>query len=986
ANDISNATVIESRSGTGNPEFCFKARTVTLGGKNYKVTDRLNVVSGEADLYIIEDQERTRYLWKSYRFKMEPKGEVVDLLRSLPDKAVIKLIDTGKDEDDKYYEIQQYAKHGSLLDYIKSNTPIKSEFIRAFISELNDCLGQIHSKNIIHRDIKPGNILIRDLDPPDLVLTDFGISSVSEMSLHQTNLSRTILYSAPESMSGIISKATDYWSLGLITLEMILNRHPFHGADDKIIMFTLATKHVPGINEVEGEFLSLIKGTLTRDPKRRWQYKEVNDWLSGKKDIPVYFEIDSEMNPGNDSLKQAARPYNFCGADYDNVHDLTFAMAANWITAARDFESRKLRDWIVREVRNDRYSTIFEDIQKDEKLSTDQKMFDFFCRVNPDFPLMHKGIVISREWLVDIASRILGAGSVTDAETQALKSLREGWIVKKHIEIFGDNIMERDFNRLMGDLRLAPDDMTLIAKIILVNFSGEYKNKLIDVVRNIFENNVITKPLNKVDTIDETIEKIREILAGEKYCVMDLIEISGAPMENFISRIEINEKSEHLKNACDQIFGEYKRDEIFLSFSKIHGELSEDVTPEAAFDYILETYNLKTEYAKDFHDRLCKCIDYLESFKETLADKITGLQNRINEKLALIENSSTTEVLNIKKIIDSKRVCGLKYFGELDNLFPTPDQIIKKEKLEKIERRERNLKLITAVLIVSAFIVLYLAKIGFSNLLWAALAVMAVEIIIYLYLERQYLPPYVEIPLDRSSAVGNRRKLILDIGGNTKLVLIKIPYGSYMMGSAEGAAAEKPIHKVNISNSFFIGKTQITQGQWKKLMGKNPSGFENGDDFPVERVSWNDCQEFIKKINDMDLVRGKFRLPTEAEWEYACRAGTATRYYWGDAMNNDHCWHAGNAEYCTHPVGLKKPNPWGLYDMCGNVWEWCEDWDGGYPDGVLSDPRGPESGYFRIRRGGGWESDADSCTSSCRSHYAPDGRYDRIGFRIALEL
>ena len=167
---------------------------------------------------------------------------------------------------------------------------------------------------------------------------------------------------------------------------------------------------------------------------------------------------------------------------------------------------------------------------------------------------------------------------------------------------------------------------------------------------------------------------------------------------------------------------------------------------------------------------------------------------------------------------------------------------------------------------------------------------------------------------------------------------------------------EKPRHKVKISQAFFMGTTEVTQGQWRAVMGNNPSSFSNcGDNCPVENVSWNDTQEFIQKLCQKEgLIPCKYRLPTEAEWEYSARAGGSTTYYWGNRMDGAYAWYDGNSGSKTHEVGTRKPNAWGLYDMTGNVWEWVQDWyDGGYyGKGDAVDPRGASSGSDRVERGG----------------------------------
>jgi formylglycine-generating enzyme required for sulfatase activity len=194
---------------------------------------------------------------------------------------------------------------------------------------------------------------------------------------------------------------------------------------------------------------------------------------------------------------------------------------------------------------------------------------------------------------------------------------------------------------------------------------------------------------------------------------------------------------------------------------------------------------------------------------------------------------------------------------------------------------------------------------------------------------------------------------------------VKIPAGSFMMGS-DKCDNEKPIHKVTISQDFWLQKTEVTQAQWQAVMGNNPSNFK-GNNLPVETVSWDDAQEFIKKLNAKG--EGTYRLPTEAEWEYAARAGTTGDY----AGNLDSmAWYSANSDMKTHPIGQKQANAWGLYDMHGNVWEWCEDWYDSYPSGTVTDPTGAASGSYRVIRGSCWfgPSRRGSAFGGSRRRYA----------------
>lgn len=229
-------------------------------------------------------------------------------------------------------------------------------------------------------------------------------------------------------------------------------------------------------------------------------------------------------------------------------------------------------------------------------------------------------------------------------------------------------------------------------------------------------------------------------------------------------------------------------------------------------------------------------------------------------------------------------------------------------------------------------------------------------------------------------------ELLLAIPGPepVPLRMARIPAGSFVMGSPEGVghADEQPRQRVTISQPFYLGVYPVTQAQWQAVMGSNPSHFTGDPALPVDSVTWTDCQEFVGKLNGLGI--GTFRLPAEAEWEYACRAGTATRYFWGDDPERmgDYVWYRDNAGEQTHPVGEKQPNPWGLFDMNGNVLEWCEDWYGPYTPGDKTDPKGPARGSDCAMRGGSWNCGPAYCRSAARGWCAPFCRYNFYGLRL----
>ena len=220
-----------------------------------------------------------------------------------------------------------------------------------------------------------------------------------------------------------------------------------------------------------------------------------------------------------------------------------------------------------------------------------------------------------------------------------------------------------------------------------------------------------------------------------------------------------------------------------------------------------------------------------------------------------------------------------------------------------------------------------------------------------------------------------------DLSNSIGMAFRLIPAGEFLMGSPENQ------HPVRITRSLYLGVYEVTQEAYEQVMGVNPSSFK-GPQRPVENVSWDDAMEFCRRLSESPTEKAAgrtYRLPTEAEWEYACRAGSTTRYAYGDDVSvlGDHGWFDANSSSTTHAVGEKRPNAWGLYDMHGNVWEWCADWYGEYTNTPLDDPAGQITGSYRVHRGGCWFSSASFCQSASRDRYQPNDRSNCLGFRVA---
>jgi formylglycine-generating enzyme required for sulfatase activity len=227
------------------------------------------------------------------------------------------------------------------------------------------------------------------------------------------------------------------------------------------------------------------------------------------------------------------------------------------------------------------------------------------------------------------------------------------------------------------------------------------------------------------------------------------------------------------------------------------------------------------------------------------------------------------------------------------------------------------------------------------------------------------------------------------------LRFVLLPPGSFTMGSPgseKGRGDDEIPRKITFAKGLYVGVHTVTQEQWQAVMGDNPSHFKGAKNLPVEQVSWHDCAAFCKKLSGKD--KKPYRLPTEAEWEYACRASTTTPYHFGATLDSAQANYNGNFIYGngkpgvyrekTTPVGSFPANAWGLHDMHGNVWQWCSDWHGGYARNDLTDPQGPKTGKNRMQRGGSWGSHPIFCRAANRNFIAPDQRTEYAGFRVCF--
>ena len=352
---------------------------------DYRLVRQFPATGGEADIWLVL-KEREYFILKHYRLGIEPKLEVLQKVSDISQKNpknLIQILRFGFDEESKrWYEIQEYARNGSLKDLIAKHQISRVQF-KTIIAEISSALDALHQSNILHLDLKPGNILVRSINPLNLILIDFGISTLLETDLTRqvTSTKGTPMYWAPEQLGNVVGKEADYWALGVIALEITMGRHPFDGMNHNIILATLSTRGITVPHDIQPKAALLLKGLLTRNPRKRWGKKEVSDWLAGRQNIPVWYE--QEHLTGAEHIK----PYGFRGEEFYNLNDLSYAFIRDpdsWEDAKRHLARGYINQWLEK---SDQYGAAVE-LEKfaEQYPDEDERLLYCAARFNPDIP------------------------------------------------------------------------------------------------------------------------------------------------------------------------------------------------------------------------------------------------------------------------------------------------------------------------------------------------------------------------------------------------------------------------------------------------------------------------------------------------------------------------------------------------------------------------------------------------------------------------
>ncbi|NLV27831.1 MAG: protein kinase [Methanomicrobiales archaeon] len=374
--------------------------------RSYRIIKQYPATGGEADIWLIQ-KERIYYILKHYRLGIEPKIDVLDQVSHISlrnPKNLIKIIDYGfDDESERWYEILEYARFGSLRELVETQS-INNAVFNTIIEEIVFGLDTLHKNNVLHLDLKPSNILIRDLRPLNLILTDFGISTLldSELSRHITSTKGTPMYWAPEQMGNVVGRESDYWALGVIALEITQKKHPFEGLNHNLILSTLASRGIILSDQINPDRRILLKGLLTRNPKKRWGKREVSLWLSGKRNIPVFYEEERINRLG------VTKPYEFHDENYISLHDLMYAFIGDpvsWEDAKRHIGRGYLLRWLESTEQYNKAVTISKYIE--EYPDEDERLLFIAAELNKDIPFTLFGKIIDVTNIVWFLGRAL---------------------------------------------------------------------------------------------------------------------------------------------------------------------------------------------------------------------------------------------------------------------------------------------------------------------------------------------------------------------------------------------------------------------------------------------------------------------------------------------------------------------------------------------------------------------------------------------------
>ena len=404
----SEATLIET-PGAASPAAVVLTAGFEIDG--WWLRETIKVTSGEADLWVATGKDGQTAVVKVFRWGLRPKAEIEAKLVKVSRAQVVEVYGRGVVPDGRHYEVLEHIRHGTLADLGKGGLPPAR--VKEALKELADAVEALHEVGILHRDLKPANVLVRTVEPLDLVLTDFGISSLAELSLHATSAHRTAAYSAPEAMTGVVSRASDWWSVGVMVLELLRGAHPFAGLDERAVNFQLVMRGIEVPPDLAPDWALLVKGLLTRDHAKRWGAEQVRGWLEGKRNLTVHYTTAAA------AAVASQKPYRFQGQEYGDAASLAVALAEHWEEGVKHWGRGYLLQWVEKQLGDQDLAIRLHDVQDDKGLiGLETQLAAAALVMSPELPLSYKGELVTAGWL----------GGNWEAGRQVLESQLPLWL------------------------------------------------------------------------------------------------------------------------------------------------------------------------------------------------------------------------------------------------------------------------------------------------------------------------------------------------------------------------------------------------------------------------------------------------------------------------------------------------------------------------------------------------------------------------------
>ncbi len=933
------------------------------------------------------------------RFLTEAKS-----IAALNHPNVVQIYDYGRANDGPFL-IMEYVDGGSLLDRCRDGAiPLESAVDLA--CQLCDGLAKAHDLGIIHRDIKPANVLLTKDGIPKL--TDFGLAK-AQAGDHGQTMTGAVLgtpdFMPPEQRrdASLVDHRSDLWSLAATVYQMVTGRSPkvinlrnvppqVHDVlgkaleDEKELRYQSARELRDALKTslrataatveelVQGQCPSCgVKNDSNRRFCRGCGESLETPCLSCTKPMPVWEEIcgscGAKQTPLVDGRRQAIAVKQ---AEAEGLlGDCEFERAAAMVTQLRDEQHPKLKylsGWLtsfLEQIEKSRAEHTRQAVEAIAEAGKHEAAYDY---------------VSARVAIESIPNSLL-AGILPGMQEPAavtLKRLEKKQTDVRRLEgIIKDRVAAKQLDALLPD----------VERFLVLQPARKDVQKI--------RGQLLDRQTRQVAARDEAVAAAELSLAAHEY------ERAQAVLAT-IPAAAVTPDVMKLRERAEALVGEVR------GLAQRIKEAVASKSLEGLLPVVQEYLGLKPDDAEA--GRLLQSLEEREErFTAEIATRLkqaSALSSacRFDEAAKLLQavpeprrSPELGAVLDQATRLAALRGPALKSLAEAtEDGFWKPltasaeyrwaiadtgledaefAALAAKVEVAHEEQRQRaRRKFFFVTLTTGAGIVAIVALVMLLGVGWWIRSALRASLVPAATLSS--LPPDTirALPAVRNS-----------LGVELRL----IPAGTFTMGEATGDTDEKPPHQVTLTKPFYMGVHEVTNAQWKRVMGSVPSNWKDGDQ-PVENVSWEEAVEFCRKLSDMPEERtaGRvYRLPTEAEWEYACRAETTTQYSFGDDETRlgDYGWFDGNLASKTHAVGQKMPNAWGLYDMHGNVSEWCSDCYGAYSDGEsVTNPQGLSSGSNRVFRGGSWGLTARDCRSASRNWNSPSTRRNSLGFRLAM--